>query len=169
MTSRSIFSSLSGIFRRLWDARRRLAMAARTLVFRLLVPGSGSDLRFYGWPRIYYPENLSVGNRVSFNHGVFIDARGGVRIGNDTRLSPYAVLESGFLRRENTTRLHDSRPIVIGNNVWVATGAIILAGVTIGDNAIVAAGAVVTRDVPPNTLVRGVPARIVSPPVGSCP
>lgn len=52
-------------------------------------------------------------------------------------------------------------PIVLGRNVWVGSNATILQGVTIGDNAVVAAGAVVSRDVPANTIVGGVPARII--------
>lgn len=52
-----------------------------------------------------------------------------------------------------------SRPVKIGNNVWIGMNAIILKGVTIGDNSVVAAGAVVTKDVPPNTVVAGNPAR----------
>ncbi len=52
-------------------------------------------------------------------------------------------------------------PIVIGNDVWIATNAVVLSGVTIGDGAVVAAGAIVTRDVPPYTIMAGVPARPV--------
>lgn len=54
-----------------------------------------------------------------------------------------------------------SKPIVIGNHVWIGERATILKGVTIGDGAIVAANAVVTKDVEPNTLVGGVPARVI--------
>lgn len=52
-------------------------------------------------------------------------------------------------------------PIVIGDRVWVGTRAIVLKGVTIGDGAIVAAGAIVTKDVPPNAVVAGIPAKVV--------
>jgi acetyltransferase-like isoleucine patch superfamily enzyme len=54
-----------------------------------------------------------------------------------------------------------ARPIVIERNVWIAAGATIIGGVTLGENAVIAAAAVVTRDVPPNTLVGGNPARII--------
>ena len=52
-------------------------------------------------------------------------------------------------------------PIVLGKKVWVGSNATILQGVTIGDNAVIAAGAVVTKDVPANTIVGGVPARVI--------
>ena len=52
-------------------------------------------------------------------------------------------------------------PIHIGKNVWIGANATVLAGVTIGDGAVVAAGAVVTKDVTPNTVVGGVPAKVI--------
>jgi acetyltransferase-like isoleucine patch superfamily enzyme len=55
----------------------------------------------------------------------------------------------------------EALPVTIGAGVWVGARAMIMPGVTIGDGAVIAAGAVVTKDVPPNTLVAGVPARIV--------
>ena len=54
-----------------------------------------------------------------------------------------------------------SKPVKIGDRVWIGIAATILPGVTIGENSIVAAGAVVTKDVPPNTIVAGNPAKVV--------
>jgi acetyltransferase-like isoleucine patch superfamily enzyme len=54
-----------------------------------------------------------------------------------------------------------SKPIVIKRNAWIGAAATILPGVTIGENSVVAAGAVVTKDVPPNTIVGGVPAKVI--------
>lgn len=149
----------SDVFQALWRGSRSLGMRLRGAGFSLLVSKTGTGVRVYGWPKLYYPENLAIGDHVTVNHGVFIDARGGVKIGNHVRLSPYAVIETGFLRREGVNRPHDCAPVVIGNNVWIATGAIVLAGVTIGENAVIAAGAVVTKDVPANVIAKGVPAR----------
>ncbi len=54
-----------------------------------------------------------------------------------------------------------TNPVTIGNDIWIGANAVILPGVTIGDHSVVAAGAVVTKDVPPHTLVAGVPAKII--------
>jgi acetyltransferase-like isoleucine patch superfamily enzyme len=66
-------------------------------------------------------------------------------------------------------RYSDSKPVVIGRNVWIGTKARICKGVTIGDNSIVAAHAVVTKDVPPNTIAAGNPARIVKTDIDKTP
>jgi maltose O-acetyltransferase len=62
------------------------------------------------------------------------------------------------LRRQ---KYEAAKPIVIGNNVWLGGGAIVLAGVTIGENSVIGAGAVVTRDIPPNVVAAGNPARVI--------
>jgi maltose O-acetyltransferase len=55
----------------------------------------------------------------------------------------------------------DSKPIVIKDNVWICMDSLILKGVTIGENSVVAARSVVTRDIPPNSLAAGIPAKVV--------
>jgi len=62
---------------------------------------------------------------------------------------------------ETGNKINKSKPIKIGNHVWVGKGCAILKGVTIGDGAIVGAHSVVTKDIPPRTLVAGVPAKII--------
>jgi acetyltransferase-like isoleucine patch superfamily enzyme len=86
-------------------------------------------------------KHISIGNNVAISKGVIIrDSDNHEIIGNDNPIS---------------------QPIIIGNHVWIGLGAMILKGVTIGDGAIIAAGAVVTKDVPPNTIVAGVPAKVI--------
>lgn len=59
------------------------------------------------------------------------------------------------------TRIDCSKPVHIGKRAWIGAGATILPGVTIGDNAVVGAGSVVTKDVEPDTIVAGNPARLI--------
>jgi acetyltransferase-like isoleucine patch superfamily enzyme len=72
------------------------------------------------------------------------------------------ILDNDFhaITVDGTTR-PSTAPVTIGDRVWVGTRALILKGVEIGDGAIVAAGSVVSRDVPPGTIVAGMPARVV--------
>jgi acetyltransferase-like isoleucine patch superfamily enzyme len=104
---------------------------------------------------------LIVGRNTRLN-GVHISARQSVTIGNNVRIAPYAViLDSDFHDIRNHFAEGKSGDITIEDNVWIATRATILKGVTIGRGSVVAAGAVVTHDVPPNTVVAGVPAKVI--------
>ncbi len=85
--------------------------------------------------------NVVIGDRVAIATGVVIVGQ------SDPNFSVLAKLYP-----------EDNRPIHIGNDVWLGANAVILPGVTIGDRSIVAAGAVVTKDVPADTVVAGVPA-----------
>ena len=71
----------------------------------------------------------------------------------------FATLNHGLAPEDRQTTY--PAPIVLGKNVWVGSNSTILQGVTIGDNAVVGAGAVVTKDVPENTIVGGVPAKVI--------
>ena len=73
----------------------------------------------------------------------------------------FATLNHGLAPEDRKTT-HPA-PIVLEKNVWVGSNATILSGVTVGDNAVVAAGAVVTKDVAANTVVGGIPARLITP------
>lgn len=95
------------------------------------------------------------------NEDVEISCFNRITIGNNVALAKGVIIRDSDNHVVNGKTDNVSQPIVIGNNVWIGTRAIILKGVTIGDGAIVAAGAVVTRNVPPKTLVAGVPARVI--------
>lgn len=111
-------------------------------------------------------EGLIIGNNVGFSPRCFLGVRGTVKIGNNTIFGPYVSIHaenhitsnsSYLIRKQGTTRLG----IEIGEDCWIGAKAIILDGVRIGDGAVVAAGAVVTKDVPPFSLVAGVPAKVI--------
>lgn len=104
-----------------------------------------------------------IGRNVFINQNCTLYDLGGIDIGDDVMIGPnVSIITSGHPLDPATRRsVTIGKPISIGSNVWIGTGATILGGVTIGENSVVAAGSVVTRDVPPNVLVGGNPARIL--------
>lgn len=122
------------------------------------------DHTFCLFPPFYtdYGGNITVGKDVFLNSGCHFQDQGGIVLGDGALIGHNVVLATLNHDEDPAQRhiLHPA-PIVLGKNVWIGANVTVLAGVTIGDGAIVAAGAVVTRDVPPNTVVGGVPARIL--------
>lgn len=109
-----------------------------------------------------FGRSIKLGKNVFINHACsFLDI-GGITIEDDVQIGPRVNLtsENHPLDPADRTTLIP-RPIVIKRNAWIGAGATILPGVTIGENAVVAAGAVVSRDVSPNTVVAGVPAKVI--------
>lgn len=127
-----------------------------------VLTGRDVDKSFSMFPPFYTDcgRNIHVGRDVFINSCCHFQDQGGIYIGDGTLIGHNVVLAT-----LNHGQLPDNRhdllpsPIFIGKNVWIGASAVVLPGVTIGDGAIVAAGAVVTKDVPPNTVVGGVPAR----------
>ncbi|OWJ66083.1 sugar O-acetyltransferase [Inquilinus limosus] len=107
--------------------------------------------------------DITVGRNVFVNQNCTFYDLGGIDIADDVMIGPnVSLITSGHplapsQRRDAVT----AKPIVIGRNVWIAAGAIVIGGVTVGEDSVVAAGSVVTRDVPPGSLVGGNPARVI--------
>jgi acetyltransferase-like isoleucine patch superfamily enzyme len=104
-----------------------------------------------------------IGRNVFVNQNCTFYDLGGLDIADDVMIGPnVSLITSGHpvepSRRRDFTI---AKPIVIERNVWIAAGATIIGGVTVGENSVVAAGAVVTKNVPPNTLVGGNPAKVI--------
>lgn len=107
-------------------------------------------------------KNIHIGKNVFINMGCKFQDQGGIYIGDGALIGHNVVLAT--LNHAKSPRDRGSMvpaPIRIGKNVWIGSNATILPGVTIGDGAIVAAGAVVAGDVPENTIVGGVPAKLI--------
>lgn len=108
--------------------------------------------------------NVHFGKNVFINHGVILVDDGKIEIGDDTMIGPAVKIATAVhpvspkLRK---AKLQYNKPVKIGKNVWIGSGAIILPGVTVGDNTIIGAGAVVSKDIPSNVIALGVPAKVV--------
>jgi len=106
---------------------------------------------------------IRVARNVFVNQNCTFYDLGGLDIADEVLIGPnVSIITSGHPIEPSQRRaVTIGTPIVIERNVWVATGATIIGGVTVGENSVVAAGSVVTKDVPPNTLVGGNPARVI--------
>ena len=108
-------------------------------------------------------DEIRVGRNVFVNQNCTFYDLGGLDIADDVMIGPnVSIITAGHpLDPAQRRAVTIGKPIVIERNVWIATGATIIGGVTVGENSVVAAGSVVTKDVPPNTLVGGNPARVI--------
>ena len=109
-------------------------------------------------------QNLKIGHYCWINMGCVFDAGASIQIGNNVALGHQVMLMTGTHHLGGPARRagnYFAQPIVIGDGAWIGARAIILPGVTIGAGAVVAANAVVTKDVPDNVIVGGIPARII--------
>lgn len=127
--------------------------------------GKKVDDGFFLIPPFYTTggSEIRVGRNVFINQNCTFYDLGGLDIGDDVMIGPNVSLITSGHPLESSRRRDcvTAKPIVIERNVWIAAAATIIGGVTVGENSVVAAGSVVTRDVPPNTLVGGNPARVI--------
>lgn len=109
-----------------------------------------------------YGANLKLGKEIFINSGVMFIDLGGIKIEDHVLIGPNVTLVSVEHPLEPKERRGVClKPVLIKQNAWLGANATILSGVTVGQNAVVAAGAVVTKDVPENTVVAGIPARVI--------
>ncbi len=130
-------------------------------VFSELI-GKKVDDSFFIIPPFYsdFGENISIGKNVFVNHACTFMDRGGITLEDNVLIGPKVnLITTNHPVNPSERRATISQPIVIKKGAWIGVGATILPGVTIGENSIVAAGAVVSKDVPDNSIVGGVPAK----------
>jgi maltose O-acetyltransferase len=116
--------------------------------------------------RIAFPDRLTLGNHIFVGRDSYLQALGGITIGDHSILGSRVVILSHNHNYLTPTRLpYDSeemvQPVVVGRYVWVGMGSMICPGTTVGDAAVVLMGSVVTKDVPPMSIVQGNPAVVV--------
>ncbi len=142
--------------------------ACARLLLRSMGVSFGKNLQSFSVFSIETPHLLRIGDNVWIGRDCSFYADSGITIGNDVMVSRgVSIISSDHAYADASRAIRDqgmkieSRPVVIGDDVWIGEKAIILKEVTIGEGAIIGAGAVVTRDVPPFDIAAGNPARIV--------
>ncbi|MET9256199.1 sugar O-acetyltransferase [Streptomyces sp. NPDC003717] len=136
---------------------------ARPLLADLLA-AVGEDVDVRPPLHVDFGSNLSIGARTFVNYRLVALDVARITIGEDCQIGPGVQLLTPTHPVEPGPRrdkLEAALPITVGDNVWLGGGVIVCPGVSIGDNSVIGAGAVVTRDIPPNVVAVGNPARPV--------
>ncbi len=138
-------------------------------LMREIFPTMGNNSRVESPLTAIRPHMVRIGKNVVVMPGCLMMSAGGITIDDGVMIAANVQLISNnhdFYERQIIT----CRPVHIGKNAWIGAGATILPGVTVGDNAVVGAGSVVTKDVAPDTIVAGNPAKLIKtiPPKSEC-
>ena len=111
-----------------------------------------------------YGYNIEVGDRFYANHNAIMQDGGKITFGNDVFIAPnclFTTAEHALDPQMRKEGIEIAKPIVVGNNVWIGTGAIVLAGAVIGDNTVIGAGSVVKGNIPSGVVAAGVPCKVI--------
>lgn len=131
----------------------------RQFFYRQMGMKIGKTSRIFRKCYLQQLDKITIGENCTIGFYCRLDGRGTLTMGNNVNISSYTILESGS--HDLVTFESNFKPITIKDNVWIATRALILQGVTLGEGAVVAAGSVVTKDVLPFSIVGGVPATTI--------
>jgi len=129
------------------------------LKLRILGAKIGKNVKIYGKFKVMgNPKKLSIGDNVTINHGVFLNCRDYLTIGDNCRLSAYSKIYTASLTLEIIPRKHIQAPVTLEKNVWIAANAMIMQGVTVKENSVIAANSLLTKETSKNSLYMGIPA-----------
>jgi maltose O-acetyltransferase len=149
---------------RRFNATTEEEMPERDAVLRELLGSCGVNAFVEPSFRCDYGYNIHVGDNFYSNYDLIILDVCEVRIGHNCFIAPRVSIFTAAHPLDAPTRIAGwefGKPVTIGDNVWIGGHAVINPGVKIGNNVVIAAGAVVTKDVPDNVVVAGVPARVI--------
>ena len=128
-----------------------------------IICSSDNCVRFTSWPSKQADAEIVIGDYCLISPGVRISAAQSIHIGDNCMLAAMVTISDsdwhGIYNRIRPFRC--TKPVVIENNVWLGERVIVMKGVTIGENSVVGAGSVVTKNIPPNTVAAGNPARVI--------
>ncbi len=133
---------------------------------------AGKHVRFFPGDSYFHYGNIALGDDVYIGpRAMFISSDSTITIGNKVMFGPGVTIATGdhnyavpgvFIKDNHSKLPENDQPVVIDDDVWVGANSIILKGIHISRGAIVAAGSLVTRDVPPYSIIAGIPAKVVN-------
>jgi acetyltransferase-like isoleucine patch superfamily enzyme len=162
------FSKEQRLLHFLWDAFERtpvslatnFAIPFRRILAKKLFRQCGKNFCAEANVRFNFGQAISAGDNLFINCGTFLDTKGGLIIGDSVGIGEFVrIFTHNHSESDHAERTYD--PVTIKDYAKIYSNSLIFPGVTIGEQAIVAGGAVVTKDVPPNTLVAGIPAKVI--------
>ena len=143
-----------------------IGIGMRMFIMPFFFQKAGKNLTIRQFVTYEFPDRISIGDNVSFNEYVWLNAAGGIEIGNWVRIAPYSCIVSfdhEFADRDTPIKLQGRRiaKVVIEDDVWIGAHVTITKGVRIGKGSVIGAGSVVTKDIPPYSVAVGAPARVI--------
>lgn len=143
-----------------------IGFGIRYMCVRRLARSCGTKVLIFPGCQLHWLENAEFGENVSLHDFCYVDAVGGVRIGDNARIAHNCSFISGQHRYDQPGKTifesdYERAPIVLEDDVWLGTGVVILPGVKVGRGSVIAANAVVTKDVEPYSIMGGVPAKLI--------
>ena len=142
---------------------KHIAFAVRHIYWRCRLKSLGAHTKFSSRVIMVKSERIEIGSNSTINVGVYLNGKGSLHIGDYVRISPFVKINTAGLEINQPYKIrpHKNDSVVIEDGVWLCTNAVINPGVTVGEGSVVAAGAVVTKNVPPFTVVAGIPAKVI--------
>jgi len=148
---------------KIFNLFKNISNKIRTKFYKSIFSSFGSRSRVLGRIKVYSPQNIFFGKHSTLNEGVLLNARTKLIIGDHVHISPYTIINTGGLdyTKKMEKRIHLAKEVKIEDGVWIGSGVIINPGVIIGKNSVIAAGSVVSKDIPKNVIVAGVPTKVI--------
>lgn len=143
-----------------------VGIALRSLAYKIFLKSCGRGFLTKNMITIKFPERISIGSHVGIGEYSLLDGDGSLTIGDYVRIASHVSIVTfahNFDNCDLPIKLQGKKlePVVIEDDCWIGTGAIILGGVRVGRGSVVGAGSVVTKDLPAYSIALGVPARVI--------
>lgn len=140
-----------------------ISITIRGFLLRVFLKKAGTNFTVDSGVTLSHSYNIEVGNNVYLAKNVWINAGGGLIVGDNVKIGPMTIISTGQHVFLNHKLLNESirKKVEIGSDTWIAGNVTITDGIKIGSGVLVGAGSVVTKDIPDNSIVVGVPARVI--------